>query len=63
MKTILVFDDILFELQRNGYLVLSDGQPCEHPGCHLRVSHPCEICGRICAQGTVIIRYKFYSTL
>lgn len=25
---------------------LTDGEPCEHPGCLSHVSHPCEGCGR-----------------
>ncbi len=30
-----------------------DGQPCKHKGCLNHLSHPCEGCGRINAQGIV----------
>ncbi len=31
--------------------VFEDGQPCKHPGCGRHVTHACEKCGRIQAQG------------
>jgi len=35
--------------------VLSDGEPCQHVGCAHHISHPCEGCGRIGAQGTAVM--------
>lgn len=26
---------------------LREGEPCDHPGCLLHITHPCEGCGRI----------------
>lgn len=34
-----------------GSIIFKDGQPCNHSGCKSYVSHPCEGCGRIGAQG------------
>ncbi len=30
-----------------------DGEPCSHIGCERHMTHPCEYCGRINAQGEV----------
>ena len=30
-----------------------DGEECGHAGCRMHLSHPCEKCGRIGAQGIV----------
>lgn len=30
-----------------------DTQPCEHKGCELHLSHPCEECGRSGARGVI----------
>ena len=35
------------------------GEPCHHRGCKNHVSHPCEVCGRTAAQGTVILAKPF----
>lgn len=32
---------------------LRDGEPCGHPGCLSRVSHPCEGCGRVAGRRLV----------
>lgn len=32
---------------------LKDGEPCDHPGCLLHISHPCEGCGRVGGIGKV----------
>jgi len=29
---------------------LSDGDPCNHPGCLSHMSHPCEGCGRVAGK-------------
>jgi hypothetical protein len=39
-----------FVLREKG-IVYGDGEPCHHPGCKSHVSHPCEGCGRVMAQG------------
>ncbi len=59
MKTILISDEILFEIQRTGrYYILEDGEPCKHPGCFHHFSHPCEVCGRTGMQGSVLLKLK-----
>lgn len=34
-------------------VIVADGQPCDHPGCLIHISHPCEGCGRIGGKGDV----------
>lgn len=29
---------------------LKDGEPCNHPGCFIHITHPCEGCGRIAGR-------------
>lgn len=35
------------------YVIYKDGEPCNHVGCLHHVTHPCEVCGRICGIGEV----------
>jgi len=35
-------------------MTLKPGEPCDHPGCLAHQTHPCEGCGRIGGQGTVL---------
>lgn len=34
-------------------LLYKNGEPCQHRGCRNHISHACEGCGRIGAQGEV----------
>lgn len=36
-------------------ILFNDGEPCHHLGCRSHISHPCEGCGRIGAQG---VKYR-----
>ena len=52
-------------------VTVSEGQPCNHTGCSLHISHPCEVCGRIAMRGTaeydptidIRIRHKIGASL
>jgi hypothetical protein len=34
---------------------LKDGEPCEHVGCQLHLTNPCENCGRLQSSGQSIL--------
>ena len=34
-------------------ILYKNGEPCTHPGCLGHLLHPCETCGRFCAEGDV----------
>ncbi len=46
------------DISKDMIVTYHDGEPCDHPGCKNHVSHPCENCGRIMAQGEVKIRHE-----
>lgn len=37
-------------------VIYRDGEPCPHRGCKKHITHPCEGCGRIAAQGEAKIK-------
>lgn len=37
------------------FLKYRNGEPCNHRGCQHHISHPCEGCGRIGAEGEIWI--------
>jgi len=41
-----------------GLRLYRDGEPCTHRGCQNHVSHPCECCNRISANGEAWIKEK-----
>ena len=50
------YGDLYHLCNRCNDLYLDDGEPCKHIGCQHHYSHPCEVCGRIAAQGQSWVR-------
>jgi hypothetical protein len=56
LKKFLNYLDIKFKgekmkVNEQNNIYFEDGEPCPHPGCKNHITHPCEVCGRIAAQG------------
>jgi hypothetical protein len=55
MKILLVSDKIIKNLEKIGYYIVKNGQNCSHKNCCIHITHCCERCGRIGANGDVIL--------
>ena len=38
-------------IRLENYIMVMDGDPCNHPGCRCHLTHPCEVCHRIGCKG------------